>query len=205
MKKRMFFVICLLMTVLLAVPASARRWQQTEGGIRYVDEDGEWLRDTWEWIDDDWDGIAECYFFDSNGFRVENGVTPDHYTVNAKGQWTENGHVQTKTVSASPSVSIQPAGSLIRSEEASETINLTRGQDFSGSGEPAVLPPDRLKKEKFEGFKWVVSTQNKKYHIIGCGDVNSIPKDCRFYSDDSAWLRHAGFRACTKCAGRVKD
>ena len=204
MKKLFFSMICLSLAAITVFPSAARQWQKSSGGIRWVDEDGEWVRNTWEWIDDDWNGTAECYYFNSEGYRVENGKTPDNYTVNAHGQWTENGIVQTKAVSAGPAVSIQPAGSLIREEMPSQTIN-TSNVPFDSVGDPSLPPPDRLKKEKFDGFKWVVSTQNKKYHIIGCGDVQSIPDGSKFYSDDSAYLKHMGFRACAKCTGRVED
>lgn len=58
---------------------------------------------SWNWIDDNGDGIAECYYFEpnSNGFRgrlYKSTTTPDGYTVNEKGQWTESGTVITKNV-----------------------------------------------------------------------------------------------------------
>ena len=56
----------------------------------------------WNWIDSDGDGKLECFYFNtvSDGTRgrlFKNTTTPDNYTVNEKGQWTENGVVQTKT------------------------------------------------------------------------------------------------------------
>ena len=52
----------------------------------------------WMWIDADGDGTRECYYFDTNdGHMYVSTTTPDGYTVNEKGQWTENGIVQTKT------------------------------------------------------------------------------------------------------------
>lgn len=57
----------------------------------------------WNWIDDNGDGFAECYYFQeqSDGRRgrlFKNEKTPDGYTVNEKGQWTENGQVITKDI-----------------------------------------------------------------------------------------------------------
>ena len=49
----------------------------------------------WQWIDGNKDGISECYYFAPNGYIVTNGKTPDGYDVNADGQWTINGVVQT--------------------------------------------------------------------------------------------------------------
>ncbi len=51
----------------------------------------------WEWIDGNSDGVAECYCFDDGGWLIMNRRTPDGYTVNAAGQWTVNGVVQTKS------------------------------------------------------------------------------------------------------------
>ena len=52
----------------------------------------------WMWIDANGDGTRECYYFDTNdGHMYVSTTTPDGYTVNEKGQWTENGIVQTKT------------------------------------------------------------------------------------------------------------
>lgn len=54
-----------------------------------------WYHDGWQWIDGNKDGISECYYFAPNGYIVTNGKTPDGYDVNADGQWTINGVVQT--------------------------------------------------------------------------------------------------------------
>ena len=53
-------MICLSLAAITVFPSTARQWQKSSGGIRWVDEDGEWVRNTWEWIDDDWNGTAEC-------------------------------------------------------------------------------------------------------------------------------------------------
>lgn len=50
----------------------------------------------WQWIDDNNDGVEECYYFDANGYMLANTTTPDGYTVNADGVWTENGAAHTR-------------------------------------------------------------------------------------------------------------
>ena len=57
---------------------------------------GDYFKSSWQWIDGNQDGIAECYFFDENGWMYENTTTPDGYTVNENGAWTVNNIVQTK-------------------------------------------------------------------------------------------------------------
>ncbi len=58
-------------------------------------------KDGWHWVD------GYCYYFDSAGKMAADCVTPDGYTVNASGQWMENGsavYIEGKGVSsASPS------------------------------------------------------------------------------------------------------
>jgi len=145
----------------------------------YVNEDGQWVyqnvvqtkdqydRETqhgwgekqsggWMWIDADGDGTRECYYFDTNdGHMYVSTTTPDGYTVNEKGQWTENGVVQTKTkttntTNAQTSVSnadniptYDPAGYLPNglSKTAFLMANNTRDQN-KVYGELLVVTPD---------------------------------------------------------------
>ena len=74
----------------------AAGWVQNETGWWYDNGDGTWMASSWQWLDGNQDGVAECYYFDENGYCLLNTVTPDGYTVNADGAWTENGVVQTR-------------------------------------------------------------------------------------------------------------
>ena len=47
-------------------------------------------------MDGNQDGVAECYYFDDNGWAVTSGLTPDGFLVNAEGAWVENQVVKTK-------------------------------------------------------------------------------------------------------------
>ena len=63
---------------------------------------GSSFKDGWYWVD------GYCYYFDGEGKMAAGCVTPDGYTVNANGQWVENGSavyqtgrgISTKTVPA---------------------------------------------------------------------------------------------------------
>lgn len=52
----------------------------------------------WFWVDGDKDGIAECYYFDADGYILQGTTTPDGYQVNSDGAWVVNDVVQTKEV-----------------------------------------------------------------------------------------------------------
>lgn len=80
----------------------AGTWKTGEGSDQnkwwYDFEDGSYAANGWQWIDGNNDGVAECYYFDPSGWMLTGTSTPDGYTVNADGAWTENGSVQTKAV-----------------------------------------------------------------------------------------------------------
>ena len=103
MKKRNILLstaAALTMAALMTVGVSAKGWIPKEGGWKFArnEEFSSWCQDGWYWIDGNSDGIAECYYFNSEGYMVYATTTPDGYTVNADGAWTVDGVVQTKQV-----------------------------------------------------------------------------------------------------------
>ena len=99
-KKAAVAAMVVAMLMCNAMPAMAAGWQKNNVGWWYATNDAgtTWYANEWQWIDGNGDGIAECYCFDGNGYMYENTTTPDGYTVNADGAWTENGVVQIKIV-----------------------------------------------------------------------------------------------------------
>lgn len=77
---------------------SLAAWQQDTAGWWYQNDNGGYPTNCWQWIDGNNDGIAESYYFDSNGYCLQDTMTPDGYTVNASGAWTVNGAIQTQAV-----------------------------------------------------------------------------------------------------------
>lgn len=89
----------LMMSVIAAVPAFAAGWQKNNTGWWYGTnaDNSAWYANGWQWVDGNGDGVAECYYFDGNGYIATNGTTPDGYQVNADGQWVQNGVAQAKS------------------------------------------------------------------------------------------------------------
>lgn len=87
-------------TTLMASTALAGTWRNgadaNQGKWWYDNGDGTYAQNGWQWIDDNNDGLAECYYFDSEGWLYTDTVTPDGCLVNANGAWVENGQVKTK-------------------------------------------------------------------------------------------------------------
>lgn len=97
MKKKILTVFMAgVMTVSMSMTALAG-WEQEGVNWKYNDN-GTYAANGWRWIDGNGDGVAECYYFNGDGYMLANTTTPDGYTVNADGAWTVNGVVQTKNV-----------------------------------------------------------------------------------------------------------
>ena len=97
MKKILAVILGTMLSAALSLPAFAGVWRQNSIGWWYDNQDGTWPAGEWKWIDGNSDGIAECYCFDGNGYLLVSTTTPEGFTVNADGQWTRDGKVQTKT------------------------------------------------------------------------------------------------------------
>ncbi len=107
MKKWRLAVSFALVSIMMGSTGFAGQWISDAHGWWYNNGDGTWPVSTWQWIDGNGDSIAECYYFDANGYMLANANTPDSYAVNADGAWVLNGTVQTKYVGA---VNVEPEG-----------------------------------------------------------------------------------------------
>ena len=98
-KKLTLLVLTAGLSVLSSIPAFASGWQKDTVGWWYGTNENNttWYNSGWQWVDGNNDGIAESYYFNSNGYIAVNTIV-DGYTVNNDGAWTVNGVVQTKQV-----------------------------------------------------------------------------------------------------------
>lgn len=88
----------LIMSCFSGTTAFAAGWVLDSTGWWYDNGDGTWPAQSWKWLDGNQDGVAECYYFNENGYCLTDCVTPNSYQVNADGAWMENSIVQTLTV-----------------------------------------------------------------------------------------------------------
>lgn len=103
MRTRKFILLLIFATVMsifLGTNAFAAVWKTGEGENQqrwwYDYQDGTYAKDGWQWLDGNLDGVAECYYFDEEGWMAAGETTPDGYQVNNQGAWVEDGIVQTK-------------------------------------------------------------------------------------------------------------
>ena len=85
-----------ILTIGTAFYSFAGQWNQVGTEWKYQNDDGTYAANGWHWIDGNNDGIAECYYFDADGWMLANTTTPDGYQVDGNGAWVQNGAVQTK-------------------------------------------------------------------------------------------------------------
>lgn len=96
MKKGVLTIILTgILTISMGITALAG-WEQEGTNWKYNDN-GTYAANGWKWIDGNNDGIAESYYFDSNGILAKN-TTIEGYTVNADGAWVVEGKIQTQSV-----------------------------------------------------------------------------------------------------------
>lgn len=105
MKKQKWLLmaaVSMVMSLAFGVTAFAAAWrtgtEQNQNRWWYDYEDGTYARNGWFWLDGNQDGIAECYYFDEEGWMAAGQTTPDGYEVNEDGAWILNGAVMTQAV-----------------------------------------------------------------------------------------------------------
>lgn len=111
MKKKLFLVTTAsVLTMAFSMQAFAGTWKQgaapNESRWWYDNGNGTWAANGWYWLDSDGNGVAECYYFDADGWLLTNTVTPDNYQVDSNGAWVVNGVVQTQGTEATSIVTV---------------------------------------------------------------------------------------------------
>ena len=82
------------LTITMSVTAFAGQWREDADGWWWQEDDGSYAVSSWQWLDGNQDGVAECYYFDGNGYMAAN-TTVDGYQVNGDGCWVVGGRVMT--------------------------------------------------------------------------------------------------------------
>ena len=172
------------LSVLFSINVFAN-WTMDHIGYRWMYEDESYAADTWLWLDGNQDGIAECYYFDHEGYMLKSMETPDGYTVDANGSWILDGVVQTKSsaeldgtqAAADASASDSTGTNADNSTGSSEAANSTETEDTAPAAAETEIPVEtvgglkiRLAGE-FEGAQ--ASREGSKLSLIS-GDQSRI-------------------------------
>ena len=88
-KKWIALALSAALTVVNGMTAFAGQWETAGADWKYKNDDGTYSTNGWQWID------GKSYYFGSDSIMAKN-TTIDGYTLNADGQWTVDGVVQTQ-------------------------------------------------------------------------------------------------------------
>lgn len=189
MKKLRFMITALCMTASisltpLSLTAFAGQWNSDSRGWWYQNDDGSFTANSWQWIDGNGDGIAECYYFDENGYMLSNTTTPDGQTVDSNGAWVIDSIPQTQLLTETASVSAEsaaPAGSTTPTESAAPT--------------KSAAPVESAAPAESTLTVWLSATGSKYHNKPDCGRMN--PDKARQISRSEAIS--SGYEVCSKC------
>lgn len=129
MKRRTKVVLtAALLAMSVSTTAFAGTWQLEEKGWRWQENDGSYPASTWQWLDGNQDGVAECYYFDENGYLLTSATTPDGYRVNADGAWMDGPLVQQKALTPAAALYVKDLGRRLYSSSVEKTSSLNSMQ-----------------------------------------------------------------------------
>lgn len=221
MTRRIRKVICLIGAVCTILCANsslafAGEWRTgagpNEGRWWYADEDGSYARNGWFWLDGNRDNIAECYYFDADGWMLSETVTPDGYTVNEAGACTENGIVETRAVQGTAQNQTEEEGMIPvtilaggRQFEAS-LLNNASTQALIAQMPFTVTMSEMNGNEKYYYLPAALPTQAQSIGAIHTGDFMLFGSDCLvlFYEDFRTSYRYTRLGAVTNPEGLLE-
>ena len=108
-KFKVLLCICCLHIVIVFNVIYAGKFIDIDGDIKYVNDFGEVVKDTWCWVDTNNDSIAECFRFDSDGHILKNYGSPDGHKTNENGELIDGGVVVKKMLSNGEIISNKPS------------------------------------------------------------------------------------------------
>ena len=121
-----------LMSLSMSMSAFAGEWKTGDNGKWWFDNgDGTYVKNDWEWIDGNGDGIAECYYFDEDGWMLTDTTTPDGYYVNENGMWMQDNQPVTRKIEQT---SQKINDSVINNGRLPSVLTIERGRPIRDAG-----------------------------------------------------------------------
>ena len=103
----------------ISAMSSFANWHMDNTGYWWENEDGSYAKDQWLWLDGNQDGIAECYYFDENGYMLSDAVAPDGSQVDKDGAWIIDCVKQAKVLDTASGLASSDEASLGAGDEIS--------------------------------------------------------------------------------------
>lgn len=189
MKKILFTaIIAGIIAISSFSSAFAGQWEQDQENARwkYLNDAGTYLTSGWQWIDGNGDRIAECYYFDENGYCLVNTITPDNCMVDVNGAWIVEGIVQTQAVETTQTAPVS----------VSQKIDPSPTEESNWTGRYLYVPGMVIDRPS-DGSFWTVNISTGKYHGTPYVD-KLLPENTRYFPGDAAILETNGYSRCKK-------
>lgn len=202
MKLAKVVLVTAICSASLSVTAFAGTWKTgaNENANRwwYDNGNGTYAKDGWNWIDGNSDGIAECYYFDADGWMLVNTTTPDGYQVNENGAWIENNIIKTSDLgqkNSNANTSIMPNEGLYLYykadifDENSQTLACI-GQVYDGTSDSLnqILENDRYPYQLLADPKWELCVTDVTENSFMLRDAEDLPNGGIFTKDGNKWV-----------------
>ncbi len=170
----------ILMAGAMSMTSFAAGWQQDATGWWYGTnaDNTTWCSNSWQWLDGNGDAIAECYYFDANGYVLMNTTTPDGYTVNESGAWVQDGIVQSRSaVNANGSVEQQIQEE--ESDDESDSNMVTASGQRTTSAKTTKNQKNNSKSGKtIHSGSSSSSSSDDSYDVVDSDDMSSFAEEC---------------------------
>ena len=205
MKLRKTILVAGGISVVMTSTAFAGTWKngtgENQGRWWYEKDDGTYAANGWHWIDGNNDGIAESFYFDSDGWMLANTVTPDGCQVNENGQWIVDGIVQTKTMDPSGETNI--VYNVWRKGNIANTASEYAGKDYRPWDYEKKHTDDwwydiyfnRKIRGKANAWRWIDEDKNGNkdgilnlYYFDSYWMVKNQVVDGKQLNEDGAWV-----------------
>lgn len=168
MKRLKLFIVTAAMIMSASITSFAGQWNRNDKGWWYQNDDKTYLKSTWFEYNGKW------YYFNAEGYMLENTTTPDGYKVDANGAYIKE--VVNNTTSTSTS-NTKATNSAKSSSKDSSVISYA----------------------PYDGYTIIVNTRTKKYHYPTCKSVKKMADRNMGYADDASALEAMGYSACKNC------
>ncbi len=154
-----------LLSISMASAAFAGSWKQNDHGWWWQEKDKTYPSAAWKWIDSDEDGMAECYYFDKDGYLITGSTTPDGYDVNETGAWIDHGLLRQRATNPSVAQAVSQKGQKLYDEASQKTLELP-GLDMN---------TDLWMSFSYEGMELSASEHTQiKYHDLNTPNMEFL-------------------------------
>lgn len=210
MKKLIWIISVMMFGILAPMTAFAGEWRKgaapDEDRWRYANDDGTYASNGWYWLDGNRDGTEECYYFDDGGYMLSGTVTPDGYTVNSDGAWTDSGTVMTRYVQTNiEGVANMQSVTIQVGEQQFEVSLLDNASTQALIGQmPMTIEMGEMNgNEKYFYLPSTLPTNTQSVGNIHTGDIMLYGSDCLvlFYKDFRTSYRYTRLGSVSNPAG----